>query len=321
MAPPLADVLPEDAFACGICTELALSPVTLTCCGRSFCRECLHRCLHQAAVQGVLPDCPRGCGSKVPSRLPATSKMIEEAIEALFPEELERRRAEAGEDEESEETPGNFSVGDEIVASRNLMIGSDIVASFGTRGAVVATRAVPGRLSVKFDENTDGTRRCIHVLPNEVMHQLPPAYRVCIAQRVFAVRDLVCGDQVIVRFGVQGTVLGPHPPNRIMVQFDTRADGNDNGLRRPGAVNVTQDEIQPWRVLSGGFWPGARVKASRCLYANDRIIVNDGVTGIVRQEFSETRLTVQFDQRADGSDAMVNVTAAEIAKVTDDDQN
>lgn len=241
--------------------------------------------------------------------------MLQQAIQALKPHELERRQAEQEEIvDETGDTEGTlisagFSVGQEVVASQELQIKETTIAFLGSKAVVVAGDLVPGRVTVKFDERLDGKSQCVHVLPQEVVPQLPASCGVCVGERVVAAMDLFVGSTLIVWFGTQGVVecLTPQMQElRVTVQFTDRADGSSN------RVNVTPAEITPYCMLAGGFWPMQRVQASSDLFAAGQKIVSAGMSGIICARFSETRFSVKFVAREDGSDAMVNVVPEEV---------
>eukprot|EP00929_Paragymnodinium_shiwhaense_P115004 TRINITY_DN83585_c0_g1_i1.p1 TRINITY_DN83585_c0_g1~~TRINITY_DN83585_c0_g1_i1.p1 ORF type:complete len:392 (-),score=79.62 TRINITY_DN83585_c0_g1_i1:183-1358(-) len=297
----------EELFACGICQDVVCEPTTLTCCGRSFCRTCLRSCMVSKAQVEAMPICPGGCGAKLPYRLPPVSRMIDEFVAATWKKRQQERLEELKQASEAEEAfPGGFRPWQEVAAALDLLIGSNVVAAFGTRGIVVTRDIVPGRITVKFDELLDGRERCLHVQPREIVAQLPTRLGVSIGQRVYATADLMFGEAVGVRHGVQGSVLGRHMSDRLTVLFDERVDGQSL------PVNVLPGEVKPWKIFAGGFLVGQEVKAKSDLICGGAVLVRKGVRGVVWSEYSDTRLCVQFDRREDGDASLVNVTPGEI---------
>ena len=193
----------------------------------------------------------------------------------------------------------------EVVAVSDLRTSGTILVA-GAVGGIVVGQLNGDRIVVKFDERADGHSTCVNVLPSEITLQLSPTCGFRIGQRVVAVRDLMFGTVVGVRHGICGVVTGRSRDRRITVSFDERADRSSNG------VNVVPSEIQPCRPLPGGFRIAQRVVASRDLFANDHLLVQAGTSGVVMCLYSETRVTVTFAGRADGSTHPVNVTAGEI---------
>mmetsp|Transcript_139972 Transcript_139972/g.390209 ORF Transcript_139972/g.390209 Transcript_139972/m.390209 type:complete len:341 (-) Transcript_139972:169-1191(-) len=337
MVPPPTDGLPEDFFECGICKDLLLDPVTLSCCGKSFCQDCLRQCLRAAAKTGVA-RCPAGCGQIVPFRLPAPSQLLQRCLEALEPEALARRREAAAELEAEEAEaepgeaeaggaevgagdppvaaaadglPGGFQVWEEVAASRDLTVGDRIVAVWGTPGVVLGpAERTPDRIEVIFDERTDFARSSLNVRPFELERQLPAHFGVRIAQPVVATKDLFCGPTLLARLGSRGVVRCRHSEERATVQFDQRADGSEL------PVNVHFSEVTPQRTLLGGYRVGQRVAASQDLFSGNTLMVHSGTLGSVCCEYSDARLTVKFDSRADGSSCGVNLTLAELRPLT-----
>uniref|UniRef100_A0A7S4Q225 RING-type domain-containing protein n=1 Tax=Alexandrium monilatum TaxID=311494 RepID=A0A7S4Q225_9DINO len=306
MVPSPSDGLPEDLFECGICRDLLLDPVTLSCCGKSFCQDCLRELLLSAASTGTA-RCPAGCGQKVPFRLPPRSHVLQKCLEAIVPEELARRRQEAAEAEagEAEALPGGFKTWEEVVAAKDLYINAVIVAAAGAPGVVVGSRT-EGRVTVIFDERTDFGRGSINVLPFEIVRQLPRHFGVRLLEPVVAVEDLHAGATLLAHLGTRGIVIAQHGDDRLRVQFDRRADGSEN------PINVLPHQIQPHRKLLGGYDVGQRVAASQDLFANDQMLVRSGTEGTVHSEYSDARLVVKFDARVDGSPNALNVTPAEV---------
>mmetsp|Transcript_91969 Transcript_91969/g.268986 ORF Transcript_91969/g.268986 Transcript_91969/m.268986 type:complete len:311 (+) Transcript_91969:88-1020(+) len=304
MAPHL-DALSEDLFECGICKELLLDPVTLSCCGKSFCQGCLRDLLLSVAETGVA-RCPAGCGRVVPFHLPPRSYVLQQCLEAGAAEEIARRRA--AEESEVAALPGDFEAWEEVAASQDLTIRERIVVAYGTPGVLLGSRR-EGRLEVVFDERTDFRHGSLHVQPFELLRQLPSHFGVRIGQRVVAVVELGNASQgtVFARVGAHGTALRRHGEDRLVVQMEeTREDGSDLPLR------VHYSEVMPSRTLLGGYRVGQHVQASLDLYQNETLLMRAGTTGVVHGEYSDVRLTVQFDGSADGSPRRLNVTVPEI---------
>lgn len=237
--------------------------------------------------------------------------MLESIIAALRPEELEERKRDAAEIDaedvgDRDMIPGGFAVWQEVAASRDLMVGDRIMATFGTKGVVVMRGIGENRLRVNFDELLDNSDLCLNVTPAEIVAQLPQAWHICIGQRVVAAQDLMFGPEVGVRFGVKGTVLAQHGPDRICVSFDERVDGTRTG------VNVLPAEIRPHCRLPGGFDYGQSVFAANDLFANEVLLVLKGTHGVIRDKYSYTRISIKFDVRQDGLRHWLNVTPGEI---------
>lgn len=239
----------------------------------------------------------------MPRRLPAISKILSSALAKLAPTKLEQRRREEAESAASAQPIlSGFHPWQEIVASHDLMVGTRIVAPFGSSGIVLANSSrVEGRIMVSFDSTESAF---FDVTPSEIISQLPDAFGVRIAQRVFAAGDLMVGPRRAVGFGTQGSVLRrcAADETRLCVEFD-------GGL---GTFNVQPFEVSPYRKLVGGFLPAQRVKASRNLVAEDTLLVKSGISGVVKGEYSDTRLTVLFEYREDGSSNALNVIPEEI---------
>jgi len=306
---PTGGNLPEDTFDCSICADLVLDPVTLPCCGQTFCRECLQCLLVTTAKNECTPRCP-GCNERISFRLPASSRLVQRAIEAWTPDELRRRQQEALEAQAGCETAPDFVPGQEVAASQELRTGASIVAAFGSKGVVVSTQVRQGRITVKFDERVDGKESCLHVTPNQIMAQMPASAGTCVGQRVMASLDLIAGSTLLARFGAQGTVMGrsASASDRITVQFDAREDGS------PRPVDVLPFEIQPFQALAGGFWPAEHVYSARDLSTESRLLVKAGTSGVIRSRYSDTRLSVKFATREDGSEALVNVFPKDLCR-------
>lgn len=298
-------VLPQEILECGICRELLLDPVTLACCGRSFCRECLRALLLSNSDTGVV-RCPAGCGQVVPLRLPPRSYVLQRCLEAAAPEELARRQREAEEDNaNAEPLPGGFQPWDEVAASDDLKVGRDVVVSYATPGVVLGPSGTD-RIEVIFDSRIDFQRRSLLVLPCELLRQLPGHFGVKIGQTVVAVQDLYCHDTLLAHLGTRGVAYEMHSDDRIKVKFEHRADGVDQG------INVHYSEVRPYGKLLGGYEVGQRVVAAKDLFSGSTLIVRARTQAVVLLEYSDSRLTVRFDERADGNSHSVNVLLPEI---------
>lgn len=360
MAPAddVSETSEDVAWPCNLCADILFNPVTLPCCGESFCRQCLRDWITRRCESSNVVRCPHaGCGKEMSCRLPAVSRMLSDAVEALAPSQMQRRRQEEERElrigsrvelhglvgaahlngrsgicdawvEESERwavrlengevkkvKPENLTVREnagvlrggfiswqEVVAARDLQIGNSLVVAFGTKGVVISNFG-DVRLKVKFDERLHGNGAVNVTLP-EIAAQLPEHFGFVIGQRVSAAMDLMVGDQCVMEFASQGTVLGLYGDDRVTVRFDSR----------PIPLNVTLSEIHHCRPMVGGFRLGQKVRASRDLMSNDTLLVLAGTPGIVKGEYSDSRVTVQFDNRQDGVNLGVNVTPEEISQ-------
>ncbi|CAK0846489.1 unnamed protein product [Prorocentrum cordatum] len=322
MVPPLADQLPDDLFECGLCSELVLEPTVVPCCGNTFCQACLKKWVLRKCRESGVPRCPHaGCEARMPLRLPGVSRMLAAAVEALFPEELERRRLDGAADQDLEEEqqaiPGNFALLDEVAASRDLTTGvgneRKVVVPMSGAGFVVGrSEQEDGRVTVKFEDRMDGAEGCLNVTLGELVRQLPARFGVRLGQRVVAARDLMFGPTLGVRFGVHGTVLGSSQglgsEDRINIQFDSRADGQS------GDVSCLPEEVAPACKLAGGFELADSVVAARDLFSADHRIVLCGTRGRIMRSMNDLRVSVQFERREDNLEHMVNVTPCEIMR-------
>lgn len=305
MAP--SDDLDDDVdWPCELCQDLLFEPVTLPCCGTSFCQSCIRQWVITKLDEGASVRCPAAACSKVISwRLPAVSSTLCRTLEALVPMQVERRR------QEQEAEPailGGFTAWQEVVAARDLKSGSTLLAAFGTKGVVLCNHTCDGcaesnKVKVKFDLVLIGNGT-VNVSPHEIVPQLSESFGFKIADVVAASRNLMVGDEVVAPFGTQGTVIGAAlgVPDRLSVLFE--------GKSHP--FNVTVPEIT-FYMLVGGYRLAQRVQASKDLCTNgDTLIVRCSTPGTVMAQYSDTRLIVQFDDRADGSSLGVNVTVSEI---------
>jgi len=308
----------KELFGCGCCSEILYDPVTLQCCGKSFCRGCLRQWISTSVHTTGVPRCPAGCTKKVPFRLPARAHTIQALMEALLSaEDLQKRKEECEEEglflppiasgssgdraRDAEgarvspaETPvmGGLTAWREVVAANDIMFADKLGVKRGMPGVLIGNFGDDRHVIVKFDEREDESDLCVNVLPEDLMDPLPAGIRL--GQRVVSVYDLLLGDGVIgVKLGTAGVVMGRHGDNRVTVQFDERQDGG------AGQVSVLHSEIQAQRLLVGGFTFGQRVVAALDLVVGTRMVVQAGITGTIVAEYSETRITVQFDKRSD----------------------
>eukprot|EP00913_Durusdinium_trenchii_P034161 g31970.t2 len=267
-------------WLCELCTEILLDPVTLPCCGESFCQECLRqwtitkledgaqrprcpagcgkkidyrlpqtsKCLRQWTITKLedgaqRPRCPAGCGKKIDYRLPQTSKVLRQLLESSHSAEIAERRGEA-----EDVTPllGGFEAWQE-----DIVVGDQVYVSFGTSGVVLCNHETT-HVKVKFDSVLHGTGT-LNVFPAQLMPQLPRSRSACgseqralqIGEAVVAALNLTTGEPpvVAVPFGTPGTIVGAAVEGRIEVLF-TSSSG-------PKRLNVQRFEIETAGELLG----------------------------------------------------------------------
>eukprot|EP00928_Gymnodinium_smaydae_P088905 TRINITY_DN72941_c0_g1_i1.p1 TRINITY_DN72941_c0_g1~~TRINITY_DN72941_c0_g1_i1.p1 ORF type:complete len:328 (+),score=24.96 TRINITY_DN72941_c0_g1_i1:50-985(+) len=302
----------DERWHCPLCAEFLLDPVTLPCCGQSFCQDCLRGwIISKVGLQNIV-RCPHStCEAVISNRLPKVSRLLSSALEALAPRESQRRRAEAAQ-EPSETIRFGYEAWQEIAASKDLFIGEAMVVAFGTPGIVLSNTAdAEDRVKVLFDTRLFG-EGALNVTSGEVQSQLPCHFGVLkIGQRVAATGDLTVDGVIRYPFASLGTILcRSQNPVRILVEFDTL-----------GKANVLPTEIAEYVPLVGGFFIGHRVRAALDLVSGDTLLVRKGILGVVRNQYSDTRLTIRFDSRADGLSNDVNVLPREIERVVEHTEN
>jgi len=295
----------HELFSCGICEDILLNPITLACCGRSFCRGCVQQWIRTSVQVSGIPRCPGGCQRKLPYRLPSRSVTLQNAMEHLIPDELERRRREEAEDlaeQDEQHCHGGFSAWQEVAASRDIIFGDRIGVRQGTPGIIIGNFA--DHLTVKFDEREDGYDLCVNLLPEGLMSPLPGGFRL--GQRIVTRNDLLLNGEIGVRLGMTGTVIGHEGGERLCVQFDQRLDN------QIGTVIVHFKELAANSLLVGGFRIAQNVMAAVDLTVGSRVAVKAGTLGKVLAEFSDTRLTVSFDLPQGNGQSCYNVLPMEI---------
>lgn len=295
-------------WLCELCTEVLLDPVTLPCCGESFCLQCLRQWTVTKLDDGApMPRCPTGasCGAKMDYRLPSISKVLLRMLESSHGEELQQRRSE---EEEDEVILGGYEAWQEVAASRDIYVGERLVIAFGTSGIVLCNHE-SSHIKVKFDASLWGTGT-VNVFPDNLMPQMPQnPLGLKIGEAVMAALNLMIGDVVVVPFGTRGTVLGPGPEGRIEVSFE------ESSVEPARNLNVQSFEIQPAKELLGGFRVAQRVKAAGDIRVEETLLAAPGSFGTVLGEYSDTRLIVRFDARADGRTEAVNLGPNEIEAI------
>ncbi|CAE7192694.1 BFAR [Symbiodinium natans] len=299
-------------WICQLCQDILLEPLTLPCCGESFCKTCLQQWTVVKLDEGApKARCPSGCGKQIDYRLPSVSKLLSSWLESAHGNELEERRR----DQEEEDIHG-FSLWQEVAASRDLQVGSTLAIAFGTSGIVIGRHEEEDRVKVKFDTFLFGMNGVFNVSPDELLPQVPSGFGVQIGQRVLASQDLIIGSAVAVPFATLGTVLGPSGvPERIAVRFDSVAEG------QPHDLSVQAFEILPHVNLIGGFRVAQNVTAVENIMLQDTILVPEGAVGKVLAQYlgrySDTRLTVMFEGRLDGRSEVCAAGAAIVTQPMD----
>jgi hypothetical protein len=221
---------------------------------------------------------------------------------------LEQRKREAEEDEVAGEAcPGGVKAWQEVAANRDIIFGTRLGIRQGTPGVVIGPFTDGCHVTVKFDEQEDGSELCVNVLPEALMAPLPGGFRL--GQRVVALFHLMINDAIGVLMGTGGVIVGGHGGNRLTVLFDARMDGR---LGPEYPVSVGFREVIAQRPLVGGFRIAQSVQSAMDLIVGNRVVVRAGTRGSVVNEFSDTRLTVAFDiSDADGHSCF-NVLPVEI---------
>mmetsp|Transcript_57311 Transcript_57311/g.134067 ORF Transcript_57311/g.134067 Transcript_57311/m.134067 type:complete len:447 (+) Transcript_57311:65-1405(+) len=298
-----------ELFSCGICEDIMVVPITLACCGRSFCKECVRLWIKTNAQSGGIPRCPGGCTQKVPYRLPKHSITLRIAMETLIPERLAKRLQEAAEDEQESECLRGFQAWGEISASRDILYGSTVIVRQGSPGIVVGNCEDGAHLTVKFDEREDGSDLCVNVVPEALMLPLPGGFRL--RQRVVALYELLLNSDMKVPLGSVGHVIGSLGDDRVTVLFELSRQATEDNHMPEYPVSVNIREVAAQKPLVGGFSIAQRVQASMSLVVGNEVVVHAGCRGTVLAEFSDTRLTVVFETES-GSPNCFNVLPLEI---------
>lgn len=301
-----------DTFRCGVCQELLLDPLTLICCGASFCCRCLHSLIRINVQNDKIPKCPAACGEALPFRLPACSTSLLNVINKVVPHEIESRRRQQEEmdkenitDQDMDSCYGGLIAWRDVVAARDIYFCNQIVVQQGTLGVVVGNLPDGRCVAVKFDERQDTSERCVHVLPDWVMPPLPGGFRL--HQRVVASNSFLVNGDVAVRFGFCGIITGRHGEDHINVVFDERLDGGE------GALSVHYHQIQAHRKFAGGFQTGQHVYAAMDLVLNAKVTIKKGWKGTILDEFSAVRVIVSFNSVTEGGNPIaLNVLPHEI---------
>eukprot|EP00930_Biecheleria_cincta_P035476 TRINITY_DN24397_c0_g1_i1.p1 TRINITY_DN24397_c0_g1~~TRINITY_DN24397_c0_g1_i1.p1 ORF type:complete len:550 (-),score=100.08 TRINITY_DN24397_c0_g1_i1:127-1776(-) len=300
--PSLDDEAVAEVFGCGICEDILLDPITLSCCGRSFCKGCLQTWIKTNVRSTGIPRCPGGCSQKIPYRLPKHSITLRTAVEQLFPQRLEERRREEA-DAEEDLYVGGFKAWEEVAASRDVLFANNAIGvRQGTHGIVVDKFSDGVHLTVKFDEREDGSDLCVNVIPEVLMHPLPGGLRL--GQKVVAIVELILTPVMKIPLGAVGSIIGAGGGDRITVLFDPPlclpCELEEQQKSFPYfPVSVSTRDVAPHRLLVGGFSIAQKVQSSGPLMVGSQTLVQAGCCGTVLGEFSDTRLTVLFENSAE----------------------
>jgi hypothetical protein len=243
-------------------------------------------------------------------------------MQKLVPDELERRKgedAEEAEEEEDEQTcHGGFKVWEQVAATTDISFGHLLCVRQGTPGIVVGNSDDDQHVTVKFERREDDSDLCVDVLHGHLMKPLPRNFRL--GQKVIACVDLELNDAIVVPLGCTGTIVAPAigAVDRLLVSFEERSDGVE------GCIAVDAEAIFPDRPLVGGYKLGQKVLCNSDLVVNNQVLVPRDTAGKVIAEYSDTRLTVDFNvsesnQNQEGyeSHCVFNVQPVEIRAFRD----
>lgn len=294
----------NDDLECGLCASIIIDPVTLPCCGGSFCQKCMLDWLANRGEQTGIARCPGPCNAVIPFRLPPVSKMLKRLVEVVAAPELERRRVELAEEVETDsQLPGGYKPWDEVAAAMDLVCGSTLIVKALTPGVIIQKHNEE-RITVKFDFRADANFGCVNVTPPEIVLQLPSGCPFKIGDDVCASRDIDDRSEVGIQFGTRGVVHGRCAAieGLVLVHFHPAL----GGMRR---VNVRPCELVSPGPHAGGFMVGDVVESVRNLVGGQELLVRVGVRGIVIGPHTDTRVTVKFGERN------INVVSQEVRKI------
>ncbi|CAK0870345.1 unnamed protein product [Prorocentrum cordatum] len=172
----------------------------------------IQRCLRSAG-------CPGGCAQKLPFRLPARSLSLVAAMEQVIPGKLAERIREDVEERAGDDDVclGGFKAWQEVAANRNVIFGSRVGVKQGTPGIIIGNFTDGFHVTVKFDEREDGSELCVNLLPEALMAPLPGGFRL--GQRVVALYDLLLNEEVGVRVGTAGAIVGSCAPLLVSLLY------------------------------------------------------------------------------------------------------
>jgi hypothetical protein len=219
----------------------------------------------------------------------------------LLPERLEQRRQES-EDDDDDACPNGLQPWTEVIAGCHITFGEQLVVKRGTLGIVVCSGSDGNTVVVKFSHREDESQLCLNIFPNYLQKPLPGNFSL--DQRVVALvnmhvllqgsENIVGKDVLAVPLGTCGTIMASHDEERVIVLFDERLDAPH------GPICVPTAQIRVHRCLVGGFFVAQRVYAASALVVNEAVRVPLGGCGVVLDEFSDTRLTVCFEDTSGG---------------------
>jgi len=289
---PAADLF-EDAFSCGICYDYFHEPITLSCCGKSFCCSCLQETILNRVKCGGIPRCPAGCNEKLPFKLPRSSQALKAAMEQAVPEEVQRRKEEALE-EDSEKVKvchGGFMPWQVVAAATHIGPPEVCVVSQGTHGIIIGNADDTENVIVKFDKLENGSEHCINVSASALRNPLPGGFQI--GSPAASRGDFELDGTVAVHIGDVGIVCGLQGEGYVQVIFAECVAGRDRMMALP------IEGMTPHKLLVGGFMLGQKVQACMDIPAIDHTI-RAGTQGIVFCENNDALLTVAFDVEGSG---------------------
>lgn len=212
-----------------------------------------------------------------------------------------------------EPLPGGFQLGQQVCASKQLMLGGSVVVQLGSLGMVVGA-VDQQHMHVLFNERTDGMEGCLHVHCEMISPHRLLVGGFRLGQKIQACKDLVVNDHVAVPFNATGIVMGEYSDARLTVAFDVEGEGQSTHF------NVPPTEVRAFCEIPSDMYPGQIVQArSDLVSTNYVVILKAGTRGVVIGVMDEMRVIVSFsgDDETDAQTRCLTVPYSAIEKAAD----
>jgi hypothetical protein len=214
--------------------------------------------------------------------------------------------------------PGNFRLGQKVMACVDLELDDEIVVPLGCTGTIVApVTGSDDKLLVSFDERLDGLKGYMSVeidliLPDRL---LVGGFRL--GEKVLSSSDLAVNNQVRVPTDTPGRVISEYSDTRLNIAFDVGGSTQNQESNESHCIfNVQPAEIRA--LVDNVRRRGEIVCAKNDLGTEGNILVLAGTRGTVHSYIDASRIVVAFEgnEERGTSPQLLTVSESSIEKAS-----